>query len=165
MKYSSLLHFLFLVPALILQTFLVPFLSFNDIAPDLVLIFLVYITIKSTQMYGTIFGFFIGGICDLIFGTILGSTMISKTLAGFISGYFASENQRDVYLRPINFALIVFLVGIIDNSVFSFFSSFDLTDNFIANLLTTTILNSVYTAIVSLLVISSIPQRRSFESS
>lgn len=163
MKYTIFIPFLLLIPVLILQMILVPFLSFNGINPDLILILLVFYTIKNNQLYGTITGFIIGGICDLAFGTILGSTMIAKTFSGFISGYFSSENKRDSYLTPLNFSLIIFLVGIIDNSIFSFFSSFDLSENFISSLATNTIMSSVYTAIISIFIIIAIPKRRSFE--
>jgi rod shape-determining protein MreD len=163
MKNNVLIPFLLLIPVLILQMTVIPFLSFNGISPDLILILLVFYTIRNNQMYGTIAGFIIGGICDLAFGTILGSTMIAKTLSGFIAGYFSSENKRDSYLTPLNFSLIIFLVGIIDNSIFSFFSSFDLSENFISSLLTNTIMSSVYTAIISIFIMIAIPKRRLFE--
>ncbi len=163
MKNTSLIPFLFLVPVLILQVSLIPFLSLNGISPDLVLILLVFYTIRNNQMYGTITGFIFGGISDLVFGTILGSSMIAKTVSGFIAGYFSSENKRDEYLTPINFGLIIFLIGIIDNSIFAFFSSFDLSENFISSLLTNTILKSVYTSVLSILMIIVIPKRRMFE--
>ncbi len=163
MKYPFIIPFLLLIPVIILQLVIIPFLSFNGISPDLILILLVFYTIRNNQIYGTILGFIFGAICDLSFGTILGSTMIAKTLSGFIAGYFSSENKRDSYLTPLNFSLILFLIGIIDNGIFSFFSSFDLSDNFISFLLTNTLLNSVYTAIISILVMTVIPKRRLFE--
>jgi len=163
MKYTLLIPFLFLIPVIIFQMTVIPLLSFNGIGPDLILILLVYYTIRNSQMYGTITGFIFGGICDLVFGTILGSMMIAKTLSGFIAGYFSSENKIESYLMPLNFSMIIFLVGIIDNSVFSFFSSFDLSENFISALLTSTIISSIYTSIISILFIIAIPKRRRFE--
>lgn len=163
MKYTILITFLLFIPVLIFQMTVIPFLAFNGISPDLVLILLVFLTIRNNQIYGTITGFIFGGICDLAFGAILGSTMIAKTLSGFIAGYFSSENKRDSYLTPLNFSLIIFLVGIIDNSIFSFFSSFDLSENFISSLLTNTIISSVYTAIISIFIMIAIPKRRLFE--
>lgn len=163
MKFTILIPFFILIPVLILQMTVIPFLSFNGISPDLILILLVFYTIRNNQMYGTLTGFVFGGICDLTFGTILGSTMITKTLSGFIAGYFSSENKRDSYLTPLNFSLIIFLIGIIDNSIFSFFSSFDLSENFISSLLTNTIMSSVYTAIISIFIMIAIPKRRLFE--
>lgn len=163
MNYSLFIPFLFLIPAVILQLVLVPFLTFNGISPDLILILLVYFTIKNSQIYGTVTGFIFGGICDLAFGTILGSSMIAKTLSGFIAGYFSSENKRDTYLNPINFSLIIFLIGIINNSVFSFFSSFDLSEFFITSLLTSSILSSLFTSLIGMLIITAIPRRKVFE--
>lgn len=163
MKFTILIPFFILIPVLIFQMTVIPFLAFNGISPDLILILLVFYTIRNNQMYGTLTGFVFGGICDLAFGTILGSTMITKTLSGFIAGYFSSENKRDNYLTPLNFSLIIFLIGIIDNSIFSFFSSFDLSENFISSLLTNTIMSSVYTAIISIFIMIAIPKRRLFE--
>lgn len=163
MKDFLIIPFLLLVPVVILQLVLIPFLSFDGISPDLVLILLVYFTINNSQMYGTVSGFLFGAICDLAFGTILGSSMIAKTLSGFTAGYFSSENKRNSYLAPLNFSLIIFLIGIINNTTFSFLSSFDLSEYFITTLLTKSILSSLYTAIIGMLIVSAIPNRRAFE--
>lgn len=163
MRYSFIIPFLLLIPILIFQAVVIQFISINEVVPDLILILLVYFTINNTQMYGTVVGFLFGAISDLTFGTILGSTMLAKTISGFVAGYFSSESKRESYLTPINFGLIIFLVGLIDNSVFSFFSSFDLSENFIYSLLTFTVLKSLYTTLFAVLIILIIPKRRAFE--
>ncbi|MCS7054427.1 MAG: rod shape-determining protein MreD [Ignavibacterium sp.] len=163
MRYSYFIPFLILVPVIIFQSVFVPLISFDNIAPDLILLLLVYYTINNNQFFGMSAGFIFGGICDLIFGTILGSMMVTKTISGFIAGYFSSENKRDIYLSNLNFTLIILLVSFIDNTIFSFFSSFDLSSNFIVNMFVKNIANSIYTAFVGLLFISIIPKRRTFE--
>ena len=65
-----------------------------------------------------VFGF----LFDLITGSLLGSSVISKTITGFTAGYFSNENKRDFYLSSYAFPLIVLLCGIIDSFIFSFFS-------------------------------------------
>lgn len=140
-----------------------PFFSFNGIIPDLILILVIFFTIKNNQFYGTIIGFLSGVVSDLTFGTLLGSSMIAKTLSGFIAGYFSSENKREIYLNPHYFGIIVLFIAIIHNAVFLFFSSIEISKNFFASLLISSIPNSIYTSIVSIIIIFSLPKKRRFD--
>lgn len=97
-------------PLLIIQTTIVPFISINGITPDLIIIMLVFYTIRNGQVYGTVLGFIYGFLFDLITGSLLGSTMLSKTIAGFIAGYFSNENKREIYLKHIYLSLLYFFV-------------------------------------------------------
>jgi rod shape-determining protein MreD len=163
MKSSILFPFLLFLIVIIFQSVIVPFLSFDGVAPDMILILLIYYTINNSQMYGTLLGSVLGIISDLTFGSILGSMMVTKTISGFVAGYFSSENKRDTYLKPINFSLIVLFVSAIHNFVFSFFSTFDLSENFFYSLISSSALSSLYTSLIGFLIIIVIPRRRTFE--
>ena len=163
MKYYRIIPFLIFIPVIILQINIVPLLLFNGIYPDLILILLVYYTIQNNQIFGTISGFIFGGLYDLIFGTILGSMMLTKTLSGFLSGYFSSENKRDIYLKALNFSLIIFLIGIIDKIIFGFFSYFELSTRLLLSLFTNSLFGSLYTSVLSFILIIFLPNRRLIE--
>lgn len=150
---------LIFIPLLIIQTTIINFISINNIVPDLILILLVYYTIRNNQIYGTVMGFIFGFLFDLITGSLIGSTMISKTICGFTAGYFSNENKRDLYLKGYAFPLIVLLCGIIDSTVFSFFSTADYSSGILLLLLMQGILPGVYTAVLSILLIVFLPKR------
>ena len=146
-------------PLLLLQTTFVPLISINGIIPDLILILLVFYTIKTGQIYGTILGFVLGFFFDLITGSLLGSAMISKTTAGFAAGYFSNENKQDIYLRTYTFSIIVLLCAIIDSMIYSFFSSVDIKANILLVLFEQGLFPGLYTALLSVAVVIFQPKR------
>ncbi len=146
-------------PLLIIQTTVIPFISINGVVPDLILILLVFYSMRSGQLYGTVLGFIYGFLFDLITGSLLGSTMISKTLAGFIAGYFSNENKRENYFKSYFFVLIVLLCSVVDLVINSFFSSVDLNTNLFRLIFEQGILPGVYTSALSVFVILFYPKR------
>lgn len=162
MKKEYYFPFIIFIPLLLIQTTLVNFISINNVVPDLILILLVYYTIKNNQIYGTVLGFILGFLFDIITGSLLGSSMISKTIAGFTAGYFSDENKRDLYLKGYGFPLVVLLCGIIDSTVFSFFSTTDYSSGILLLLLMQGILPGIYSSVMSILLIVFLP-RRSFD--
>lgn len=60
MRADYFIAILLLIPLTILQLTVIPLFSYNQIAPDLVLILLVYYTLKMGQLHGTILGFIFG---------------------------------------------------------------------------------------------------------
>ena len=151
---------LLFIPVLIVQTTIVPLAEINGIVPDLILILLVFYTLKNGQIYGTILGFVYGFLFDLITGSLLGSAMLSKTLSGFVTGYFYNENKKVVYLKTYLFALVVLLAASIDSFIFSFFSAIDFSSNILIMIFEQGIFPGFYTAVISLVVIIFYPARR-----
>lgn len=146
-------------PVLLLQMFVGPFISINEIAPDFVLILLVFYTLKHGQLYGTVLGFSFGFLIDLITGSILGSTMFAKTLVGFIAGYFFNENKIELHYKSISFPLIVLLCSLIDSIMTALITSFDLNVNLVSLFFYSGILPSLFTAFFSLLITVFYPKR------
>jgi len=111
-------YILLLTVALIIQkTFIwVVAVSSYNITPDLVLIVLVYITIREGKIYGILSGFFAGLIIDLLAGTFLGLLAISNTITFFIIGNFKDESEKN--LKSINFILITGLASLITNFLY-----------------------------------------------
>jgi rod shape-determining protein MreD len=136
-------------------------ISVEGIIPDLIIIALVYYSILFGQIYGTILGSVYGILFDLITGSLLGSSMLSKTVAGFIAGYFSSETKRDQYLNSYLFCFVVFLCTLTDTVIYSFFSAWDFNINLFRILFNYALLPSVYTTMISLIVLI-FPSKRSF---
>ncbi|MEJ2104566.1 MAG: rod shape-determining protein MreD [Ignavibacteriaceae bacterium] len=163
MKLKYFIPLIIFFPVVIIQLTLVPFISIQEVVPDLLLIAVVYFSIAYGQIFGTITGASYGLLFDLISGNLVGSSMLSKTIAGFVAGYFSSETKRDQYLYTYSFTIVVFLSGLIDAVIFSFFSVIDFNTNFLMALFNHALLPSIYTSIISILVVI-VPYKRTFLS-
>ena len=145
---------------LLAQILIVPLLSIAGIIPDLVLIALVYYSISRNQLYGTVLGATYGLLIDLITGTLLGSSMLAKTMAGFSAGYFASETKKEKNTGTYNFSFIVLLCALVNDVVYSFFSAFDVQANIITLFFEQALLPALYTAVVSVILVLTPFRRR-----
>ena len=149
-------------PLLVIQSTIVPLVTIVGVVPDLILILLVYFTLRMGQLHGTILGFIYGFLLDLITGNIFGSAMISKTLSGFVTGYFYNENKLDLYFKSVVFSLIVFLSSTIDSFIFSFFSSVELEKTILLRFFEQGMFPGIYTAVISLVLVMFHPRRNPF---
>lgn len=152
MKIEFVKPYIIFVPIILAQVFIIPLIAIEGISPDLLIILLVFFTLKNGQLFGTVTGFFFGLIFDLISGSLLGTVMFSKTLAGFIAGYFYNENKVDLYLSSYAFPLIVLLVTLVDSISLSFLTSFDLSTNIIALFFYQGLLPGIFTAVLCFIV-------------
>jgi rod shape-determining protein MreD len=110
---------LYFLPLLIIQLVIIPLISVDNIAPNLVLILVVYFTLREGQIFGTILGFILGFLLDFISGGLLGAYMFSFTLGGFITGYFYNENKLDINLNSYFFLFILFVISLISLFIYS----------------------------------------------
>jgi rod shape-determining protein MreD len=162
MKIKYIIPLIVFFPVVLIQLTLVPLISIEEIVPDLLLIAVVYFSIYYGQSFGTITGASYGLLYDLISGNLVGSSMLSKTVAGFVAGYFSSETRREKYLNTYSFSIVVFITALIDTVIFSFFSVIDFNTNFIAVLINYALLPSIYTSLLSILIVI-VPYKRAFE--
>jgi rod shape-determining protein MreD len=161
MKIKYFIPFIILIPIVIIQLTVIPLISIEEIAPDLLLIALVYYSISYGQLFGTSAGAVYGLIFDLTTGSLIGSSMLAKTVAGFTAGYFSSEASREKYLYTYALCFVVFLCSLVNSIIFSFFSVIDFNTNFINVLFNHSMLPSIYTALLSVLVVI-VPHKRSY---
>ena len=162
MKWELITPFITFFAVLLIQITVIPLIAVAGVIPDLVLITLVYYSISRDQFYGTVLGASYGFFIDLITGSLLGSSMLSKTIAGFTAGYFSTETKKEINISTYIFSLIVFICALIDSIIFSFFSAFDVQTNIFKLLFGQALLPSLYTAVVSILFIFSPFKRRKF---
>lgn len=162
MRTEYILPFLLFIPVLIIQITILPFFSLEGAVPDLILILLVFYGIKYGHITGTILGFFYGLFFDLITGGLLGSAMFTKTLSGFIAGYFSNENKFDFYLRSFGFSLAVLICAIIDEITYDILSGSEFSNNLLTSFFQEGLLPGIYTAVLSLVVLAFQRKRRFF---
>jgi rod shape-determining protein MreD len=100
------------------QTTIVSFTSIANIIPDVMLIWIVYIAVTQGQIPATVYGFAIGLLLDLISGQFLGLSALSKTIAGFLAGYFYHENKIEINLANYQFLLFVGMASLAHNLIY-----------------------------------------------
>lgn len=138
------------LPLLILQLTIVPLFSIESIVPDLTTILLILTAVRRGQVQGTIYGFVFGMFQDIFTGGLIGSAMFSKTLAGFIAGYFYSEGIDESTGLDFKFAGIVFLCAAIDSFFYSLLGTTELSSGIQYFIFDYSIFPGLYTAVVSL---------------
>jgi rod shape-determining protein MreD len=68
------------------------FIAVENVVPDLLVIFVVYVSLVEGQFAGIIAGFVIGLSYDWISSDIVGTNALSKLIAGFVAGMFFDES-------------------------------------------------------------------------
>src|SRR5664279_1643117 len=104
----------------LLQTTLTQYLAVAGLSPDIALIWIVYLALRRGQITGTIAGFFVGLLLDLLSGNdgMLGLAALSKTVGGFTAGYFFNENKTVQTLGSYRFILIILSVSLVHNLIY-----------------------------------------------
>lgn len=100
------------------QTTIVSFTSIANIIPDVMLIWIVYLAVTEGQIPATLYGFGIGLLLDLVSGQFLGLSALSKTVAGFLAGYFYHENKIEINLANYQFLLFVGIASLAHNLIY-----------------------------------------------
>lgn len=160
MKKELALPFILFIPIAVLQYAFVPLISFGGVAPDFILVLLVFYSLKLGQLKGTVVGFAYGFFTDIFTGGVLGSAMFAKTLSGFIAGYFSNENKIDLYLGSFFFLFIILICGIVDSIAFSFFSGKEIYASLAVLIFEHGLLPALYSSLMGLPIIMFYPSDR-----
>lgn len=114
----SIISFIILILCLIFQSSLLTRWPIWGIVPDLTLIIITCFSWQSRTVRGTGFGFLAGLMQDFLSLKSLGSSAISKTCTGFITGNFKGNSKS--YLLPLFFVIINTIVNEIIHLLFYF---------------------------------------------
>ncbi len=144
-KYGSLL-----LLALLIESNLSRFYELGIHTPDLLLILLIFISIKEGKIRGTLTGFSVGLIQDLIVTVgFLGLSSFSKSITAFVMGYF-SESRRSRIFPGI---LIPTIIGIfINNIIVTMFRSAGSSEGILSAFVTKAIPSSIYSFVIAFTV-------------
>jgi rod shape-determining protein MreD len=102
--------------AFVLQTTLVPALSIFSVKPDLLILLLFFLAIKTGVMPAIYIGFLLGLAQDLYSPSILGQNALAKTIIGFVAGLF---NEKVMRVDPLFQGVLVLFTFIINDTVFT----------------------------------------------
>ncbi len=109
---------LVVIGLLLLQTTFLPFITLGGCLPDLFILYLVHIAMRRGQIEATIIGFIIGFLQDIITTQFFGLAMLSKTITGFIAGYFFNENTIEQTLGSYRYVFLIALCSVVHNIIY-----------------------------------------------
>ena len=135
----------------VLQTTIARMLSLEGITPDLLIIWIVYLALTKGQMQATVWGFGIGLCMDLLSGDFLGLSALTKTLCGFLAGYFYNENKTQMTLGSYRFLLIILFASFLHNLVYFLVFTQGTDISFWRAIFQIGLTTTLYTATVSLI--------------
>jgi len=133
---------------LLLQTTFVPFLSIGGFLPDPLLLWVVYVAIRRGQMEATITGFLVGLLQDAVSMQFFGLSALTKTIAGFVAGYFFNDNSTEQTLGSYRFLTILFLSSFVHNIVYYGIFLQGIQDSVFLTMIEFSIATSIYTVVV-----------------
>jgi rod shape-determining protein MreD len=158
-KYGLLLLLLAVVQKTLM--FLLAVTSY-EITPDILLIGLVFVSIKKGKMTGSIAGFVFGLLIDFFSFSFLGLMALSKAAAGFTAGFFNGENKTERNSGSYVFVIIVFVCSIINNFIYFIFYYQGTVVSFGEIMLRYVIPTAIYTSLISILPLIFF-QRKAFK--
>ncbi|MCX6154002.1 MAG: rod shape-determining protein MreD [Candidatus Kapabacteria bacterium] len=101
---------------------LIDFISIGNITPDLLLILVVWISLREGQFIGIFAGFIIGFLFDLLsYDALFGTNSLAKTVAAFIAGYFFIQGKSEQLLASVKFVWVTFIAAVVHNLIYFFF--------------------------------------------
>jgi rod shape-determining protein MreD len=132
------------------QLIIIPFISVQQIIPNVVLIFVVLYSVRFGKIIGMLLGFFVGFFFDIATAGFVGSGMFAFTLSAFIAGYFSKDEFSEVVYNLKVFLPMMFFVSTL---FFIFYSvlglqSIEVKQNF--TILFYSLLCGLYTTVLSL---------------
>ena len=133
---------------LLLQTTFVPFLSIGGFLPDPLLLWVVYVAIRRGQMEATITGFLVGVLQDAVSMQFFGLSALTKTIAGFVAGYFFNDNSTEQTLGSYRFLTILFLSSFVHNIVYYGIFLQGIQDSVFSTMIEFSLVTSLYTVVV-----------------
>jgi rod shape-determining protein MreD len=150
---------------LLLQTTFLPFLSVGGFLPDIFLIWIVYVAITRGQLEATVTGFVAGLMQDAVTIQFFGLMALTKTIAGFIAGYFYNDNITEQTLGSYRFVLIVLLASFVHNLFYYGIFLQGIQDSVFLTTVEFSIASSLYTGILALLPMFTFVRKYRFSQS
>lgn len=149
--FRSLIYFSIALLLIIIQISFLSLISIEGFLPDLLLIFIVWISLFEGRFFGLISAFVFGLLFDIFSEDILGSNALIKSIVAFFAGSFFHENKIKENLSGIRFLIVVPLAAIINNFIYYLIyldlSNFSLKSFFVQDIFAST----VYTTVISLI--------------
>lgn len=159
MNREFLIHFLIILPVLVVQIYILPLIEIAGAGPDLLAIYVLYVVLRFGQIPGMLFGAYTGFIFDLISFQLLGGSMFSLSLSAFILGYFYSEIRSESFVKSGRFISLTVLFAFINNLTYTLITAYDVSLTLADLTVRMTVLPALYSAVVASVVSVFFPRR------
>lgn len=137
----------------LLQWLVVGRLRLWGVAPDLVLIYVVFQALQRGRLTGAVSGFAAGLGMDLLANpTTLGLHALLKTLLGFVVGLFRSDQGTQLRINPLQAFLGTLMVAIVHNGLMTIALALDQSTRTPYLLFGVWLGGALYTAFVALAI-------------
>lgn len=124
-------------------------LTFGRIGPDFPLLIVAYFAIFRGALAGSIFGFVVGLLQDLLNPSFLGLNALTKTLVGFALGRAGAQTERD---HPLFLLALFGVAALAHDFVYLLFFTQLRLGHFFVTWATVSLPSAVYTAVVGIVV-------------
>ena len=114
-------YVLIFIVILFLQLFLVNILTIKNIRPDLILIFVLYLSVKIGSSKGIIAGFCIGIIIGLLDNSVsLGLSCLVYSVVGYLGGRLQRQTYKMLPFQFYTYSLVIVAVSFMIFNYFTF---------------------------------------------
>lgn len=153
---NYIIYFFITIAVLLIQTTIISLISIKGVEPDLLLILLIFISLRETRARAITIGFLIGLLHDLFATSLLGLSALTKSWIGFIAVSFAKRRTVDNY-QPI---LVIFIVtSLVQGMLFSLVAAVGADVELFHDFFRYQLPTVLYTTIIGLLVAALLPGR------
>lgn len=132
----------------VFQMTIVPLISVDYIAPNFLVLFLLYYSLRLTKVKTILLGFFIGLLYDFAAGGVIGASAFSMTVTAYLITFFPGG-----YFDEEKFGLELLFVAILSGGVYSFFYVYlagNVAINIFYGLFFYGLLSGIYTAVFAI---------------
>ncbi|MBD3290680.1 rod shape-determining protein MreD [candidate division KSB1 bacterium] len=147
MKYVKYAIIFFIV--LVIDLNVIEIISIKGITPDIILIYLIFISLRETQAASTIIGFSAGLLQDLFSLSMLGLSSLTKSISCFITAFFqrAKRNYSIMHLT-----IVFFIITVIHDRIYQFIFLLGTDQKLFKSFLYHSVPKAIYTTIVALIL-------------
>lgn len=134
---------------LVIDLNVIDLISIKGITPDIVLIYLIFISLREPQTTSTIIGFTAGLVQDLFSLSMLGLSSLTKSVSCFITSFF--QRSKGIY-SLLQLTIIFFIVTIIHDRIYQFIYLLGSDQKLFKSFLYHSVPKAIYTTIIALIM-------------
>ena len=149
---------------LLLQTTVLRLVALEGISPDVLAIWIAYLAVVEGQMSASVWGFGIGLVFDFVTGNFIGLFALTKTICGFVAGFFFNENTTKLTLASYRYLLIVLISSFCQNVLYFLIFTLGSGISPVGAIIRFGVPTSLYTAALSLFPIIVLSRRSALQN-
>ncbi|MCD6165339.1 rod shape-determining protein MreD [bacterium] len=139
----------------LLQLTFIPLLVVYGIKPDIILIYVVYLSFKEGRIWGTVSGFLMGLIEDFFGFGFIGLNALTKSFTAFIAHTFPRQILGKHLLQT---GIVLFCCGCIHDFLFNLIYSFGAGVSVVDIVFKYAIPTALYTSLLGVLICAIFPK-------